>query len=354
MQTRQKSWLYLAWVLLIITALLWQVAPALAAPSMDDDNDQGHEQDKKPKKNDEQPAAQPGDNAPLIPVLIPVVDTLDTEPLDTGEVRWVFVNESKPGAPAPSGEPVQIGAEAPSGETAVRFTLNSAMQALAVQSQDDRLHGLRLADLSRLAYCTYLVDAPMPYAVMLQFNMDLDVTDANHEWQGRLVYEPARNGVIVQGEWQCWETLDGAWWATSGPLAGFATPTSPQPLSALLSEAPNLGFHAEYGALVLKAGDGWPRFDGYADGLLIGADSGLALFDFSWPNAAAKKDSNDKESDKANNSRDQKRTDRSPRPVAFDDKDDCKSGGWRDLGFRNQGQCVAYANSLANHPDLSR
>lgn len=26
-------------------------------------------------------------------------------------------------------------------------------------------------------------------------------------------------------------------------------------------------------------------------------------------------------------------------------KDDCKKGGWKDLGFRNQGQCIRYANT---------
>lgn len=353
-RTRHKLRPCLGWTLLLVALLLLlRAAPALAAPSTDDDDPR--DRDKRPKKNDEQPAEQPpGGDAPLIPV----VDTLDAGSGVSSVSQWIFVDESKPGAPIPSGASVEIGVEAPSGEAAVRFTLDSTMQALAAQSQDNRLRGLRLADLSRLAYCTYLADAPMPYAVMLQLNIDLDVTDANHEWQGRLVYEPARNGVIVQGEWQCWETLGGAWWATSGPLADFATPASPQPLAALLAEAPNLGLHPVYGALILRAGDGWSRFDGYADGILLGAGSRLALFDFAGPDAAAdeerdRQDDSGEESDKDRKQHGQQDEERT-RPATFDDKDDCKSGGWRDLGFRNQGQCVAYANSLANHPDHSR
>src|SRR5690606_5645955 len=226
--------------------------------------------DKKPKKNDEQPAVTQPDGAqtalyaPLIATassatpantVASIVDSID----DT-EVRWFFVDESKPGAPVPNGAPVEFGAQTPAGETAVHFVVNASMEAISIQNQDARLHGLRLADFSALAYCTYLADAPMPYAVMLQLNIDSDIADSNHVWQGRLVYDPARNGAIVQGEWQCWDTLNGVWWATSGPLADFAAPASPQPLAALLDEAPNLALHPEYGALVLRAGDGWQRF----------------------------------------------------------------------------------------------
>jgi hypothetical protein len=40
-----------------------------------------------------------------------------------------------------------------------------------------------------------------------------------------------------------------------------------------------------------------------------------------------------------------------PRLVDVDGKDICKSRRWDALGFRNQGQCVAYINSLADHLD---
>lgn len=343
MHIRHPSWARLGRVLIFgLSLFLLLAAPALADDNQDNQNQdsQGQDKDKKPKKNAEQRAdPQAGDDAPLTPIGDTLGDTFEGS-----ATHWVFVDESKPGAPAPDGAPVQIGAKAPSGEMAVRFTLNSTMQALAIHNQDDRLHGLRLADLNRLTYCTYLVDAPMPYAVMLQLNMDLDVTDADRDWQGRLVYEPARNGGVVQGEWQCWDTLNGVWWATSGPLAALATPDSPQPLAVLLDEAPNLGLHPTYGALVLKAGGGWPRFDGYADGLILGFDEHLAMFDFEGP------DANQEGRDGANDRQGRDNAD-TLRLANFDDKDDCKKNGWQAIGFRNQGQCVAYFNYLANHPD---
>lgn len=362
--------------LLIVTALclLWS-APVLA------DDDRG--QESKAKKDGSQPAEpQTVIYAPVIAAGNPTADQNTAasfiENIDDGELQWVFVDESKPGAPVPDAARIEFGAQTPAGETTVHFVVNSTMEAISLQNQDARLRGLRLADLSALAYCTYLADAPMPYAVMLQLNIDGDVTDDNHTWQGRLVYDPARNGAIIQGEWQCWDTLDGVWWATGGPLASFATPESPQPLAALLDETPNLGLHPEYAALVLRAGDGWQRFDGYADGVLLGVGEQSYLFDFEIPKTpqndeerqAARdhkgddrddgRDDNQDDSrdndrgEDRNNSRDNKR-----RPLTrlinlidFDVDDLCKRNAWRLLGFRNQGQCVSYLNYLEKQPRL--
>jgi hypothetical protein len=35
-----------------------------------------------------------------------------------------------------------------------------------------------------------------------------------------------------------------------------------------------------------------------------------------------------------------------PRPTT---KDECKDGGWRRFGFKNQGRCVAFVNALTAH-----
>lgn len=380
MLLRQDRPVRLGRALLIAAALclLWSV-PVLA-------DDRGRGQNANPKQDDSQPAeVQTVIYAPLIAAGSPAAEQTTSasfiEGIDDGELQWVFVDESKPGAPVPDAARIEFGAQTPAGETTVHFVLNSRMEAISLQNQDTRLRGLRLADLSALAYCTYLADAPMPYAVMLQLNIDGDVSDDNHAWQGRLVYDPARNGAIVQGEWQCWDTLSGVWWATSGPLSSFATPESPQPLAALLDEAPNLGLHPEYAALVLRAGDGWQRFDGYADGVLLGVGEESYLFDFEIPKTpkndqneeerqAARNDGNDDDAGDRDDDRDDRRdkdsgADRKNRRdnnrrdltrlinlIDFDVDDLCKRNAWRLLGFRNQGQCISYLNYLEKQPRL--
>mgnify|MGYP001256357999 CR=1 FL=1 len=40
-----------------------------------------------------------------------------------------------------------------------------------------------------------------------------------------------------------------------------------------------------------------------------------------------------------------------PFPVREITKDDCKHGGWRELGFRNQGQCIRFVNEQGHDHD---
>jgi hypothetical protein len=181
---------------------------------------------------------------------------------------WRFVDESKPGAPIATGMLATTLEDAPV-KVAARFTLSSTMQALALQLYDAELSALPLAQVDELRYCTRLVDGLRPYAVTLQINIDTDVRDGNRNWQGRLVYTPSYNGAVIQGEWQCWNTLVGKWWATGGPIAEYANVESPQPLGTLLARFPNLGIHESYSAVVLKAGDGWNYFQGEASPVVI-------------------------------------------------------------------------------------
>lgn len=155
---------------------------------------------------------------------------------------WGFVDESKPGAPPVRGELALTNGQAPT-PVAARFTISSTMQALALQLNDAELAGLPLAQVDELRYCTRLDAGPRPYAVTLQLNIDADVSDDDNGWQGRLVYTPSHNGAVIQGEWQCWNTLVGKWWATGGPVAQYAAVDNPQPLGTLLARFPNLGIH---------------------------------------------------------------------------------------------------------------
>ncbi len=184
---------------------------------------------------------------------------------------WRFVDESKPGAPVVTGELAIVATEDPT-QVAARFNLSSTMQALALQLDDAELGGLPLNQIEELGYCTRLVDGPRPYAVTLQLNIDADVTDDDNSWQGRLVYTPSYNGAVIQGQWQCWNTLVGKWWATGGPVAAQATAENPQALATLLASFPHLGINAAYSVVALKAGDGWSSFQGEASPVLIGVE----------------------------------------------------------------------------------
>jgi hypothetical protein len=184
---------------------------------------------------------------------------------------WRFVDESKPGAPATTGDLAAAAAGAPS-PVAATFNISSTMQALALQLHDGDLAGLRLATVNEMRYCTHLVDGPRPYAVTLQLNIDANLNDGDHSWQGRLVYTPSHNGAVIQGEWQCWNTLTGKWWATGGPVAAYAPEENPQPLGTLLARFPNLGIHKSYSGVALKAGDGWSDFRGEASPVVINVE----------------------------------------------------------------------------------
>jgi hypothetical protein len=197
-------------------------------------------------------------------------------PLDD---HWRFVDESKPGAPAAAGQWAATTAEVPT-EVVARFTLSSTMQASTLQLHNSALAGQALARLDGLDYCTHLIDSPLPYAAMLQLNIDADVTDGDRSWQGRLVYVPADNGAVIQNEWQCWDTLVGKWWATSGPVAAHAPMGNPQPLGTLLAHFPNLGVHPDYSAVVLKAGPDWSYFQGEASPVSFSVDGAQTFLAF--------------------------------------------------------------------------
>ena len=185
--------------------------------------------------------------------------------------QWHFVDESKPGAPVVRGELVVAAEQAPTA-VAARFAISSTMQALALQLNDAELAGLPLFDVDELGYCTRLDDGLRPYAVTLQINIDADVSDGDDSWQGRLVYTPSYNGAVIQGEWQCWNTLVGKWWATGGPVAQYAGVDNPQPLGTLLARFPKLGINRTYSTVALKAGDGWDHFVGEASPVAIGVE----------------------------------------------------------------------------------
>ncbi len=186
--------------------------------------------------------------------------------------------------------------------------------------------GTRFADITALSYSTYRqsADAGNNLAIALQFNVDYDLTDATTGYMGRIVFEPYQGagGTVTQNTWQAWNALNGKWWgsrstATTGNISG-ANPcvqATPCTWSALLVAFPDIGVHATYGAVVLKAGSSWPGFRGNVDNLTIGVSNVNTTYDFEPPKAS------------------------------------CMNGGWMSVkradgsSFKNQGACVAYLNT---------
>jgi hypothetical protein len=151
--------------------------------------------------------------------------------------------------------------------------------------------GTRLDSITALNYATYRqsADDANNLAIALQFNVDYDLTDQSTGYQGRLVFEPyqAAPGTVRQGEWQTWDALLGKWWGSKAVVyrngvavtnpCQQATPCS---WNTLLTQFPNAGIHATYGAIVLKAGSGWPAFRGNVDALTIATPGASVTYDF--------------------------------------------------------------------------
>ncbi len=151
----------------------------------------------------------------------------------------------------------------------------------------------KFSQITSLQYSTYRssVDAGNNLAVTLQFNVDYDTTDANTNWQGRVVFEPyftAGSGNVVQNTWQTWSPLAGKWWMTGNPIVGNTTGTkacpqsSPCTWSQLLVAYPNSGFNPGQPFVNLKGGSAgsWPGFVGNVDALTLGVGGNNTVFDF--------------------------------------------------------------------------
>lgn len=150
--------------------------------------------------------------------------------------------------------------------------------------------GTPLADLTSLQYSTYRssIDAGNNLAIALQINVDYDLTDASIGWQGRIVFEPYNTfpGGVPQNTWQGWNALAGKWWQSGNAIVGNSNvgkacpQSSPCNWSTLTAAYPNAGFHATFGAIVLKAGSNWAGFDGNVDYVTIGVSGTDTTYDF--------------------------------------------------------------------------
>lgn len=222
---------------------------------------------------------------------------------------WVFAEESGDNT---LGSFVPGPDTAPAGLGSAQFELDDSADGL-ILALPGGYPGTRLDELTAVSYSTYQQSAPGEQAATLQIHIDYDVTDGDHSWQGRLVFEPYYDSVVNQGEWQHWDALAGRWWATGAPGNAYFPQSSPASIPDILAQFPNAGIKAEYGdgstdgTILLKAGSGWSSFVGNADELTVGVNDQTTIYDFE----------------------------------PGDGKGLCKSGAWEG-NFDNPGACVSH------------
>ena len=151
--------------------------------------------------------------------------------------------------------------------------------------------GTRLDRVTELRYSTFRESSDIAgrLAVMLQLNVDYDLTDSYAAYEGRIVFEPAqaRDGAVPQNTWQRWDTRAGSWWGTKTVVRrggvetqNVCTPAAPCTWAKLVTAYPNIGIHATNGAVVLQAGAKWAGFRGNVDSLTIAVNGVATTYDF--------------------------------------------------------------------------
>lgn len=201
---------------------------------------------------------------------------------------FVFFPEGPAGSFS-TGTLVQGPPTPPLGIGSARFTLDSqGRETLGTFA----FAGTRLDAITKLQYSSYQNNSKNPgaanIAITLQFDVDYNLNDADNSFQGRLVFEPAAQGIpVVQNMFQTFDAINGRFYSSSTSAAnpGFAagcTQANPCTKAQLLALFPNIGIrNTQFGGLLLRAGGPVPGgFDGNADALSITVNGNNTTFDF--------------------------------------------------------------------------
>jgi hypothetical protein len=205
-------------------------------------------------------------------------------------------------------------ADAPRGDGALQLTTDATTTAKAQYLHEANTP---LADLTELSYWNKTLGGPVFAAASYQLLVDL-----NGDGVGgftTFVYEPYQNGVITPGVWQEWDVDAGQFWSsrafTDGGTCTVLAGGGGEPfynltlLKTMCPDAVVVGFG-------VNIGSNNPSYVVRVD--LVNFNG--TTYDFELTNEP-------------------------------ESEDDCKDGGWMtatdDEGdsFKNQGQCVKYANS---------
>jgi hypothetical protein len=197
-----------------------------------------------------------------------------------------------------------------------------------------------LSSIQGIGYSTYRDPASTGFSAgVAALNLRIDITgDGNPD--AYMVYEPYQdmgNAAVQTGVWQDWDAYRGGaakWWINTGAGGcGQATPCSWSTIvglfpTATIQEGPNCGPGGVKvpcpGSLGLNQGSFNSGIISNADGLYVNVNGNTTTYDFELT---------------------------PPPPPQPSTKDDCKKDGWKTLfradgsAFKNQGDCVQYANT---------
>jgi hypothetical protein len=241
-------------------------------------------------------------------------------PADLAAGKWFFYDDNTDTVNNALGSFVTGPGNPPAGIGSAQIsTVGAGRPNLATH----RFSGTPLANITSFKFSTYNPSAgnggSADRSGYLQFNVDFDGSDT---WQRRLVYVPSQNGTVIQNQWQEWDTsAAGALWSYSGPTwPSTVTPgTTARTWSDIVSSYPGVRIRVTDSFVGIRVGEPYPS--GYTeniDAFKFGTSAGTTTFDFE--------------------------------PVVGPpaNKDACKNGGWMSFNspaFRNQGDCVQYANT---------
>jgi hypothetical protein len=171
------------------------------------------------------------------------------------------------------------------------FTGTDGGEAGAIRNTD--YSGTRLDAITNLRYCTYMTlnnGQQFPY-------LSLEIsTDGSGTLDDRIFFEPPYQthatgnpslpdqGATALNTWQCWDALEGGWWANSGD-GGLNPGTGVKPLSDYLAVHPNATINNKpsgAGAIRLAVGyaSAGDTFDGNVDKVTIGVSGTDTTYDF--------------------------------------------------------------------------
>jgi hypothetical protein len=189
---------------------------------------------------------------------------------------WTLRQEPGPG-PA-TGEFVFGPNPAPLGLGSLRLRVTNSSVGEAITRP---LPNTPLGDVTSLTYHTYRASGSSAQTISLQFQVCRSFA-FGFCLPSRLVYEPYYNGVPATGSWQQWNALaSGARWWLTRVGTGACNINSPCTLPQLFSAYPQIQIRNENNVgVALKAGSGWPNFDGYVDNLTIGINGVETTYNF--------------------------------------------------------------------------
>jgi len=205
---------------------------------------------------------------------------VDAQPLST--TNWWVFNENVNGTgelengPGAAVEPLRLGSGS------ARLSIDATgRESLGTYNYG----GIRLDRITTLKYSSWQQSDDPLQAPGLSFDYKSELPGAA-AYEGRLTFEPYRNGTVNQGQWQTWNARNGLWFASGGanrPLNGPCGQGTPCTWGQLLAAAPDLKIRhiADGGKLLFRAGGPWnTNFTGYVDNFEIGVSTGETFYDF--------------------------------------------------------------------------